>query len=276
MRRILLITLACSSLTLAAAAPPDEPPRSDDQRELRRELRIGAEVFRSALAENLANDRRALQVEAGYLAGQGVLLLVELTRPWFLGPNVEVNPEIAHLEQIPEMVQDILAQLNIGLAPQQAEDFRELREIRSAQREVRGEQRELRAQIRETRRRLRRADGAEANRLREQIDELNRDLAAAKAEEQTLEAEAARARASLGEASRDDDRPARLDQAVARTVCAYGATFRSPADDEHLNVVVRSSGSSRYYTFRLADTRRCQAGALNAESLLQRADVREL
>src|SRR5690606_25210915 len=174
MRGALLVAMAWTGIALAAQPPAGEPPAGDDG-QLRRELRIGADVFRSALSENLANDRRVVEVEAGYLAGQGVLVLVELTRPWLLRPD-GVNPEIAHLEQIPEMVQDILSELRLGLNPRQAEDLQELRAIRDAQREVRAEQRELRARIREKRRELLRADAAAAESLRREIEELNRQL----------------------------------------------------------------------------------------------------
>lgn len=274
MRRALLIALAWSALALAAP-PPGDSSKSDEG-ELRRELRIGADVFRSALSENLADDRRVVEVEAGYLAGQGVLVLVELTRPWLLDPG-GVNPEIIHLEQIPEMVQEILSGMRLGLNPRQAEELEELREIRAAQREVRAQQRALRAQIREKRRALLRADNAAAADLRREIDELNRQLAAAEAEERELESEAATARDSIGAASARERRKtlAELDGAVARTVCGYGATFRSPGADEHLNVVVRASGSSRYYVFRIADTRACHAGQLDAEALLQQARIRD-
>lgn len=275
MRRALLIALAWSGIALAAEPPAGESPSRNDG-PLRRELRIGADVFRSALTEHLADDRRVVEVEAGYLAGQGVLVLVELTRPWLLGPD-GANPEIAHLEQIPEMVQDILSELRLGLNPRQAEDLQELREIRETQREIRAEQRELRAQIREKRRELLRADTAEAEILRREIDELNRNLTAAEDEERTLEAEAATVRDSIGAASGRAHRKSLgdLDQAVARTVCAYGATFRSPAADEHLNVVVRSASPTRYYVFRIADTRACHAGDLNSETLLQHARIRD-
>ena len=275
MRGALLVALAWTGIALAAQPQAGEPPAGDDG-QLRRELRIGADVFRSALSENLADDRRVVEVEAGYLAGQGVLVLVELTRPWLLRPD-GVNPEIAHLEQIPEMVQDILSELRLGLNPRQAEDLQELRAIRDAQREVRAEQRELRARIREKRRELLRADAAAAESLRREIEELNQQLTAAGEEELALESEAAAARDSIGAASGREHRKtlADLDQTVARTVCAYGATFRAPAADEHLNVVVRSSGASRYYVFRIADTRACHGGQLTAEALLQHAAVHD-
>lgn len=268
-RAVLLLQAIAAGSAFAAADGPRLPDQPDG---IARELRVGADVFRAALTDAMPEERRVLDVEAGFLAHQGVLVTAEVADPWFHGRAIDIGRDITSLEQIPEMVQEILSDMNLGLTTHQAEELKELREIRDAQRRVRAQQRELRAERREKRRALlRRENESASDTLRRQIDELDQQLAALQGEERALEADVRAARSEIGEGSTppgDATAQARLDQAVAEAACNYGATFRSLPADQYLNLVVRQPGSSRYYVFRMGEVRRCQVGELTAEQLL--------
>ena len=278
---VLLVALV-TGVGAPAAAPAASPREPDEYGQIRRELRIGSDVLRAALADALPESRRVLDVEAGYLAGQGVLVVVDLGSPWFRvgGRGIDVDPDLTSLEQIPAMVQEILDELNLGLSRHQVEDLKELREIREAQRAVRAEQRALRSQLREKRRTLQRTgDDRAADVLRGEIDALQADFAAAEDEERTLEEDAATVRETVDrpadQAARAAAPAASLDVAVAEAVCGYGATFKSLAAQQRLNVLVRQARVSRYFVFEMAQVRKCQAGGMDAAELLGESLVYE-
>ncbi len=244
---------------------------------MRRELRIGADVMRAALAESLPESLRVDRVEAGYLVEQGVLVLVELTRPWLRlqDGRVRIDPETARLEDIPDMIHDILAELDLGLTPHQQEELEELRAIRESARAVRAEQRALRAELRERRRALLRVEDAEtAAAVGADIERLRAELEALNQEELELEREADALRREMIEGLPAEEpeagvEPTTVDDAVARAVCGYGATFRSVPADQRLDVVVREPEVTRYYVFRMDRVRACQAGDIDAQALLR-------
>jgi hypothetical protein len=259
-----------------AAATAASARTPEDYAKIRRELRIGADVLRAALANAIPQSQRVVNVEAGYLAGQGVLVIVDLANPWFRFDHrsIDIDPEITRLEHIPDMVHDILADLNLGLSRHQVEDLKELREIRDAQRGVRAEQRALRSKLRELRRQLQRTgNAAEVDRLHTHIATLEADLAAAEDEERTLDQDAVIVRDTLDppspSAGDGADAPASLDLAVAESVCSYGATFGSLSAGQHLNVLVRRAQVSRYYVFEMEQVRACRDGGLTPEGLLE-------
>jgi len=277
---LVLLTVAAATSGAAPAAGSREP---DGYRQIDRELRIGADVLRAALADALPESRQVLEVEAGYLADQGVLVIVEMASPWFRidGRRYDVDPRITSLEQIPAMVQEILGELELGLAPEQVEDLKELRAIRESQRGVRAEQRALRAQLREKRRALLRAgDTGAADALTHEIEALQAELAAVEEDERALEQDAVTVRDTLETPERrpngdQNDAPANLDDAIAESVCAYGATFKTLSGEQRVNVLVRQAGASRYYVFRMAEVRKCQEGDVTPEALLAESFVYE-
>lgn len=268
-RAALLLIVVMLAVMPAAGRTPEADP------ELRRELRIGGDVLRAALTDMLPEPRRVVAVDAGYLAGQGVLVVVDLASSW-LHPQItrpEMDPHITRLEQIPDMVHDILEDLNLGLSRHQRQDLHELREIRDAQRAVRAEQRALRGELRARRRALLDAGNERAAQLQREIDTLNASLAAAEAEERSLVEDAGAVRHTLESPDPDaavGSMPADMDLAVAESVCGYGATFSSLAADEHLNVLIRQGDVSHYYVFPMAMVRACQAGGLSPEALLEK------
>jgi hypothetical protein len=257
-----------ASETPAAGRPLDEGDR------VRRELRIGGDVLRAALSETLPANLRIVDLEAGYLTGQGVLVIVDLSSPWFRvdGDSIEVEPDIAHLEQIPDMVHEILSELNLGLTRYQTEELQELRDIRDTQRAARAEQRALRAELRQARRERQQAGNPEAAAaLDESIASLRTDIAALDEELLDLNRDADTARQTLNEPTPGAQRADSMDTAVADAVCAYGATFQWLAGNEHLNVLLRRFDRSRYFVFDISRVRACQTGDISSADLLETA-----
>ena len=201
-------------------------------------------------------------VEAGYLAAQGVLVIVDLASPWYRldARDVDLAPELSSLEQIPDMVHEILAEMNLGLSRGEVAELQALRSIRDQQQALRAEQRALRARLRELRRERLRAPPDRAQSLSRQIDALDSELAAADARERALAAEAGSLRVDI------DGQPAAapaavdrqtLDAAVAGVVCRHGAGVELRDDPGRFNVVVRQADSTRYYVFPLDRVRAC-------------------
>ncbi len=281
--RLCSVVLCAALLLLPAATRGAQAPAASREPAgypaMRRELRIGADVMRAALAENLPESLRVARVEAGYLVDQGVLVLVELTRPWLRlqDGRVRIDPDTARLEDIPDMIHDILAELDLGLTRHQQEELEELRAIRESARAVRAEQRALRAELRERRRALLRVEDAEtAATVGADIERLRAELEALNQEELELEREADALRREItdgtpAEESQDGVEPATVDDAVARAVCGYGATFRSLPADQRLDLVVREAELTRYYVFRMDRVRACQEGNIDAQALLRQA-----
>lgn len=270
-----LLTVCSAGAPVSASGASDKPTDTQPAgyADMVRELRIGGDVLRSALADALPEDLRLVDVEAGYLADQGVLVIVDLARPWYRldGTELEVDPEVLDLEHMPQMVQDILAELDVGLSRRQVGELAELRDIRDAQRSVRAEQRDLRARLRELGRDRLRSEGAAVVRLDTQIADLQARLAAAAAQQRRLEDDAGSVRRAFEAplaGNGTQNAAADLDMAVAQTICGYGATFQSLEDGQRLNVVVRRGETSRYYVFAMAQVRGCREGAIDAAALV--------
>ena len=249
-------------LPAGVAAAGDRAPQGYD--DLGRQLRLSGNALRAALDDALPDGVRVVGVEAGYLAGQGVLVIVDLASPWYRldGRDTDLAPELSSLEQIPDMVHEILTEMNIGLSRGEVAELQALRGIRDEQR----------ARLREFRRERLRAPPDRAEALSREIDGLEAELAAAEARERALTADAETRRVDI------DGLPARapaaldrqtLDAAVARVVCGYGAGLELHDDAERLNVVVRRADATRYYVFPLDRVRSCAGDAAEPASLLE-------
>ena len=187
--RYLETLLPCAVLIASTWHPAHarEPDRLD---EVLREARIFADVVESALREQVGNQPRVTSVTAEFLAQQGILLNVNVAKPWFSvdsgDRSIQVDTEIS-LEEIPPLVSDILSELQIAIAPYQPDALDELRELRDEQRALRDEQRAIRRQLRSLRRDLVRSDSDDKKAsISEEISELERELAAADAQYNAL------------------------------------------------------------------------------------------
>lgn len=265
---------------------------------LRQEMNVAREVIPTALA-NTASGVRVVDTEAFYLAGQGVLLEMELVRrsrngspPVWGSADGTGNFEVSTIEQIPHVVQEIVTNVQLAIAPYQPEDLAELRELREEQREVRNRQRELRRELRRLRadhtrnNGLRRHDGqilpgASKDEKAETIREREAELAALDDEYQLLERDID-AQYDRLRALRQNDPPATpeppaadLTDAVTSVACDYGGTLKSLPDGEHLTLRLRRGRESTFYVFRKEDLVACRRESIAAPELLSRASIYE-
>ena len=246
------------------------------------EIEIAADVFRSSMRRRLSDRVRISNVHAAYLADQGVLISMDAARPWITMDglserSLQIGRDFDSIHQIPEMVQEILAELKIAVGPYEPEELEELRELRQEQRELRAEQRKIRGKLREERRKLSRSPDDRLEKIAAKINELQRELAANDVEYYALEhdIDAQYERLHDVRANQSDRQPdtVELDAAVGTTACMYGATLRGIASDHHLTVAVNFSEASRYYVFEMKHVDACHRADIDAAQLLERSYV---
>ena len=275
----LLAVAGTLSATLTVAAASNQPPVLET---LRQEMNIAQEVIPTALA-NTAQRVRVVDAEAIYLARQGVLLDMEVARR---SASRVGDFEVTAIDQIPHVVQEIVANVQLAIAPYEPEDLAELRELREEQREVRNQQRELRRELR----RLRAEHARESENLGSQltgddetgmaqdIREREAELGALDGEYQALERDiddqydrlrALRHTDAAGEEPASHD----LTDAVATVACDYGGTLKSLPDGEHLTFRLRRGRESAFYVFRKEDLVACRRESIAAPELLSRASI---
>lgn len=242
------------------------------------ELDIARDVFRSAMTHAVGARLRVTGVNVEYLPQQGALVSMNVVQPWidvdsFTDRSVELGREVETLQDVPELVYEIMTELNFAIAPYDPELLEELRELREEQKVVRSAQRKLRSQLREARRAKNRAED-DAAELDEHIAELEQELDALVDDYEVLNAEIDSLYATL-QARRSE--PAQqaaamdIDQAVARTACNYGDSFKTLQPEEYLNVVVRMKESINYYGFEMASVYDCRRGDISTEQLLAKS-----
>ena len=274
---------ACVALVCLLSCLPVNARELDNLEALQRETRIAADVMRAVLRDQLPKGIRATTVNAEYLAHQGVLLSIKLNTPWLVINDNETkfafNGQI-DLQDIPAMVENILAELQIDVAAYEPEVIDTIRELRDEQRELRMEQRELRSLLRNTRRELVRADSDKERRdLEKDIAEIERELQAAYAQYETLnrdiDAQYNVLKDYRGAVPPSQDTPpvppTQLSDIIATTVCDYGATLRSLDDHHYLTVALRREHNAEFYVFEMAAVFDCSHGDIDAERLLELA-----
>ena len=253
----------------------------DNLEALQRETRIAADVMKAALRDGLRDETRITKVTAEYLAEQGVLINVVLNTPWLSiaegHRGVEITGQIS-IADIPPMVEDILNDLQIDIAPYEPEALEELRELRSEQREMRLEQREIRASLRDKRRALVRSeDETERGALEREIEAHERDLKDADAQYDALSLEIDQQYERLRD-YRDGHRRTRVPPAdtelgdvIAQCACDYGPTLSSLDDDARLTFALHRGEARQYFVFEMRDVLRCGRSDMNARELLDSA-----
>lgn len=265
------------------------PGKLDD---IQRETRIVADVFRAALRDQLKGELRVTDLHAEYLAQQGVLVSVTLNRPWLKiddagHPSLEFHGNIAWPE-IPAMVENILHDLHIDIAPYAPEDLEALRDLREEQRELRMEARELRARLRDERRALvREEDPDHRLAFEDSIQRLEEELRVTDAqyEEMSREIEAhyqglrdpAGAVTTVEpppppEVPNDGAAPSpAVDAVIAATACDYGATLKSLGGDDFLTFALRRGKQTQYFAFSMGHISECSRRNMSPSRLLELA-----
>ena len=252
-----------------------------------RETRIVADVMRSALRQELRQDVRVTNVSAEYLPKQGVLLSVTLNTPWLKidergEPHFEFHGNIS-LPEIPAMVNNILQDLQINVAPYEPEALEELRDLREEQRELRSEARDTRAELRSERRDLIRSEGdhergqieSEIARLEEQLSRIDAHYDQLTAEIETQYQRMREVRDVVPTAptpvTPQPPQPVDVEEVLTQAVCDYGSTLKSLNSQEFLTLAVRKGKSTSYYAFRMEHVDACNKGNLKVPRLLELA-----
>jgi hypothetical protein len=258
-------------------APAAHSRPVDDLEPIVRELAIAKDVFRSAMSHTIGRRLKVTGVEAQYLVRQGVLVSMNVVQPWidvdqFTDRSIELSTEVETLHDIPELVYEIMSELNIAIAPYDPELLEELRELRDEQRVLRSAQRQLRSQLREARRERNRMD-EDTQDIDEAIAELELELNALVDEYDGLNSDIDQLYETIQKNRAQTDRqstPLDIDQAVSETACNYGNTFKSLSSQEYLTVAVRLKEGTRYYVFKMENVSACRRGDIDAERLLER------
>ena len=279
MAQVAIVAGVAMSLTLPAHAAANEPPALQA---LRQEMSVAREVIPTALA-NTAQGVRVVDAEAIYLAGQGVLLDMDIARR----PASRMSDfEVTAIDQIPHVVQEIVANVQLAIAPYEPEDLAELRELREEQREVRNQQRELRRELRRLRAEHARdpdyigipLPGESKAAKAQRILEREAELAALDGEYQALELDIDVQYEQL-RALRQNDAPTEepsagdLADAIGTVACDYGGTLKSLPEGEHLTLRLRRGRESTFYVFPKEDLVACRRESIAAPELLARATI---
>ena len=270
------------SLGLLLAAPfvssAKEPGNLAD---IQREARIVADVMKSALRDELREGMRVTSVESQYLARQGVLVSIQINAPW-ITVNGKGDAEFAFdgtisIPEIPSMVENILKDLQIEIAPYEPETLEELRDLRSEQRKLRLEQRKIRAGLRSARRSMVRSDDPDkVTELKDEIVALESDLAEVDEQYDALSADIDEQYQRLRD-YREGFTPPKppaapdVDGLIARTACDYGATLKSLRDSEYLTIAIKRGEANQYYAFLMEDIYACSDRDMQPNRLLEKA-----
>ena len=275
-----LIVLPLTTLTAATT----QATEVENWSTLRKEVDVSTDVLAAALRRELGDELNVNAVEGQYLAQQGVLFSLTLSEPWLVidqnssGTQVHIDADL-DLEEIPRMVHDILAELQINVTPYEAEDLSELRELRQEQRELRAEQRELRSLLRKARRELIRAREADRREhLEQQIEAYQTELAASDEAYAALDADIEAQYDRLKSPDRDPRQKSDAldaDLAVSAAVCDAAATLKSLDSEHYVTVTLRQGGSMKSITYRMEHVTDCREGKLDPSNLLANAWVYE-
>ena len=272
-----LFRLTVAGLCLIWSATLGARPVDDIDARLQ-ELQIARDVFQSALSHAVGPRLKVTGVNAEYLPEQGVLITMNVVQPWidvdqFTERSIELGNEVQTLHDVPELVYEIMTELNMAIAPYDPELLEELRELREEQQVVRSAQRNLRSQLREARRGKNRAED-DAVELDEHIAELEVELDALVDDYEVLNGDIDALYSQL-QARRSQPQStgaaASIDDAIAATTCKYGDTFKLLGSDRFLNIAVRVAETTSYYAFRMEHVNDCRRGDISAERLLERA-----
>ena len=90
----LVLLIAVVTIFTVAFASARTPDNLDP---VVREMEIAKDVFRSSLSNSVSEEVRISKIEAQYLARQGVLISIDIVRPWFRfnksGQHITINAD---------------------------------------------------------------------------------------------------------------------------------------------------------------------------------------
>ena len=296
-------TRRASAAALALATAITAQAAAIDSSAVQRELSVLQGILQTALGNDHPGIMRAAVLSGHYLAHQGMVVRI---RPRNLARAVRMTSSSRNggdavgwgegwaegWQEIPRLVQDVLVDVQLAMAPVNMDSVQRLGEIRAEQRELRNRQRDLRRQLLGLRRELQRLpEGGSSEDLMARIERAEQELAVLDEAHERLETEFADEVARLEERGSERREGVRQDieaeleglqASLIRTLCDYGASLRSVADDEYITVilegVVNRPGDNRHdrlIVSRKSDLSACQSGSISVEALAQRVTVYE-
>lgn len=275
---LLLMVLATTALWSALGSA------ATDTEALTREMKIMAEILRTATQTKDSSTLQLGPVSGHYLAGQGVLFSTSV-RSHFVrsGRYGDID-----LSDIPQVVNDIMTDVRVSIPYVDTDTIEELRDLREEQRDLRDEQRDLRRRLRDQQRKLDAAGDDGGDGIKRAIEKLEAQLATSEKQSDDLEEQIDTKLAHFREEREDRYKQRRLDlkQAFAaletqllQTLCDYGATLKSLPSDEHVNLLIANlrgddnDDFDRVYVFEKKDMMACQQQSIDAAKLRERGTI---
>ncbi len=275
--RLLLFALTCACACTAVAREVEK------LEQINRDMDVIENIFASVMRQATRDRVRISNVRSDYLAGQGVLVTMDVSASRIyvnrFNNNIQIDADIQSLSEIPEMVQEILSELRIAITPYEPEELEELRELRTEQRKARAHRRNIARSLYEQRKKLvRTTDEDEQEDIQELVDELKDELEALSAQEAVIDSSVEDQLQRLRELSRrykdrQSEATTNLAETVAEAVCAYGSTFAFLSANQFVTVGLNKHNEIEYFTFQIDNVRNCQSGDIDNETLLARAYV---
>jgi hypothetical protein len=292
MKKWLLSTLAIAVVATTAQADELKQPYN----KLKKQIDIMSNIISSSLSEDDSRRNRGnnLQVEGVYLKSQGIVFEVSSGRGFSrlfrqFGADADFDYTF-HSTGVGEPTPpappvvisngDIGAVVEIAQSMEQYEDVMEaLRDRADYARDLREEQRELAYEMRSYARRqrdlefeARHADKDEQKDLKEQMAELKKAMAKLEKKESELSLKAEKEEKSIKAKKMKRAQKvkqaktqyfARLDTAIAETLCDYGAGLRQLQKSEHVTFVIdmgqteKSGQTKKIHSFSKKDIVDC-------------------
>lgn len=310
MKSLIPLSIACMISTSAVAA-------STDLKDLNKDLEIMSTILKTSLKQSTREvDVRVRNVKSTYLSGQGAVFSVSTSGhsmkvgEMFNGFHIEL-PDLPELPEVPDVSEVITHSdgdsivIDIGedfefIAAEAMEQAREglrvarekIRELRFEERDLNYEQRDLVRRKRDIEFESKRADDERKKELADELKEIDAELAKLDGERKEVKKYVIKLESERKEkvkeqlAQRKASRTqflAAFEEALADTLCSYGAGLKAMSNDEKVNVILERFGEEktkrnnanqdRIYVFNKSDIKSCVADKINADKLLEKAKV---
>jgi flagellar biosynthesis GTPase FlhF len=309
MKKWLLSTLAVAMVATAAQASELQQPYN----KLKKQIDIMSNIISSSLSEGNRRNRNNLQVEGVYLKSQGIVFEINSGRGLShifrqFGRDIEFdvftgsgNSRVS-IPSVPSISPVIIADgeygeaiaAEVGRSMDVYEDAMEAFEERSEYaRELREEQRELAYEMRNIARRkrdlefeARHAEDDRTKELKDDLAELAQEAAKLGKKENELSVRAEKEEKSLKSKKIKRNEKvkkakqayfSKLDNAIAETLCDYGAGLRQLAKTEHVTFIIdmghdaKSGNTKKIHAFSKKDIVSCVMEGKTPAQLLNAA-----
>ncbi len=280
---------ACACLLALSLVTPgvvlSAPKQAPAWPEVQRQIKVTEEVLEATLRDSLGKDLKVSSVRGTYLPNQGVLFNTKLSVPWVSvntdddGTGVHIKADL-NLEEIPRMVHDILAELQIAVEPYAAEELSALKDLREEQRDLRKDERDIRSKLRKLRReQVREKDRDDREEIGEEIADLELELEATETAAESLKADIERQYERI-KSNPEQERRQNVDaidtsMAVTEAICQASSSLKSIDNEHYVTVALDQRGSMTFITYQMEDVKDCQRRDIDTSKLLDSAWIYE-